>query len=168
MNKKINLHSFLGGLICGEGCFSFYYSHRKNKEICYKNKEFRFSIDMHERDRELLVLLAKELKCGKVSQSPSLKKKNMIRFEIASHKTNVEKVIPYFDNYLIGYKKKQYDIWKEKLLKHYADRKERRRKASGIRYTRDNKIKKLRKNGLTLQAIGNVFGITRERVRQLL
>ncbi len=39
---------------------------------------------------------------------------------------------------------------------------------ASARQWRDKEIKKLRAKGLTLQAIGTAFGLTRERVRQIL
>jgi len=162
--NKTNIKYFLSGLICGEGCFSHYINKSRNFP------EFRFIIDMHNRDRILLELLQKEIGIGKIKTYPSMKS-HMIRFEICSHKDNVEKIIPYFDNILIGYKKIQFENWKNKLLNHYAGRKERRRKASATRssatYYRNKKIYKLSKKKKQSK-IAKDFNLSRQRINQII
>lgn len=118
----MDTRSFLGGLICGEGCFSFYMNKKNNFP------EFRFTITMHIRDTELLELLRDQIGEGKIKIYKG--RPTMARYEILSHKSNVEKIIPYFEPVLLGYKKKQFEQWKIALLDHYAGREERRKIAS--------------------------------------
>lgn len=121
MNKK----SFIGGLVCGEGWFSFYKVKNSPNHI-----QFSFGVAMHIRDLELLKLIQSEIGCGKIYFHPSSRDKNMARFEVANQRLQVEKIIPFFNDILLGYKKIQFEKWKEALLNHYAGRKERRRIAS--------------------------------------
>lgn len=121
MKNKTLKRAFLGGLICGEGCFSHYVTKRGSVE-------FRFCIDMHERDSQLLEMLRDEIGSGKVRYNinKGCKSRNMCRYEVTSHKKNVECVIPFFEKFLIGYKKRQFDTWKDLLLKYYNGRRKRK------------------------------------------
>ena len=123
MNKEQTKY-FLAGLICGEGCFSNYYPKSRPEY-----PEFRFIVDMHQRDVELLYLLRDEIGIGKVRLNINKNKgeKNvMCRYEITSHEANVKYVIPYFKKILKGYKLAQFEMWKEKLLTYYNDKHKRK------------------------------------------
>jgi len=118
MNK-----SFIAGLICGEGCFSHYFSYRKGSE---GYPEWRFSISMHERDYEMLKEVHEYMGFGKFKPITCKKSCPQWRIECVSQKEQVEKVIPFFNGILTGHKKTQFDYYKKTLLDYYAGRKQRK------------------------------------------
>ena len=117
----MDIRTFLGWVICGEGCFSragWGSESRKNQ------RRFRFYLAMHERDSELIELMRKELGVGSINKYMS-RTTPMIQFHVGSHRSCVEKVIPYFEGILIVHKKKQFEDWNGQLLDYVASHHER-------------------------------------------
>ena len=131
MNKQ-EKKRFLAGLVCGEGCFSYYMSKRTNsKGVEYSYPEWRFIIDMHKRDLILLYMIRDEIGVGKVrvdiNKGNKARSGHMCRYEICSRQLNVDFVIPYFEGILYGYKLAQFEMWKESLVRYREGTKERKR-----------------------------------------
>lgn len=108
----MEIKSFISGLVCGSGVF-YRYQHKHPDNFI----EFRFRIERHIRDNELLELLRNDLGCGKVKIYPS--RITIARFEVIKLKDNIEKVIPYFKDILLGHKKILFDKWSEEITDYY-------------------------------------------------
>jgi hypothetical protein len=111
MEKSEAIRHFLAGFVCGEGCFTKSKLKEPRNSIAYS-----FALTQHKRDRSLLELLKKELGCGEIYFSKS---RNTYDYRCQKQKDLVEKVIPYFDGYLKGYKKKQFERWRDELIPYY-------------------------------------------------
>lgn len=114
MEKHEALRCYLAGCAWGEGCFSVSIGRRG------KRTAFRFSVAQHERDKGTLELFKKELGCGSIILDTS--KGRIRRYRVWKQKDLAEKVIPYFDGILTGYKKEQFKKWKKEFLSHIRKR----------------------------------------------
>lgn len=102
---------FVCGLIVGEGCFSVVYHSRDQRYVP------TFEIRMHIRDKDLI---------EKVRDAIGLTEtwvyeythggRHYCGFIVRRTATLLNVVIPYFDGYLDGYKKTQFDDWKNFII----------------------------------------------------
>lgn len=94
---------WIAGFSCGESCFDV----KENKNIKYKlaaQVQIRFRISQDERDRALIGLIRKYLKCGTIQTS-----RHTVELTIVSLKDIINIIIPFFDKYhLIGIKQLDY------------------------------------------------------------
>lgn len=113
MNKE-----YIIGLIEGEGCFQYHeyeriINHKNGNTYVVKQKVTMFNMGMNLRDEELLKQIQKFIGFGKV-----YKYKTMTIYSTTSRKEAIM-LMDFIDSTsgFKGYKKEQYDQWKEKVLK---------------------------------------------------
>ena len=96
---------WMGGFVSGEGCFTF-------------NKIYpTFIITLNLKDKNLLQMLQEELQSGKININ---KDYNSVSFYINGY-SNCFNIIEYFDDVLLGEKKKQFDSWKKIIIKYHEN-----------------------------------------------
>ena len=117
MDRNIT-YEYIRGLIEGEGCFTFCRVGLPGS----KKKVPTFSISMHIRDKNLMQLLKEKLKLhNKIYEhkpKPRINRfnKGAMCFLIIRDMGQLKNiVIPLFYKKLIGYKRKQFDEWLEKI-----------------------------------------------------
>ncbi len=119
-NEKEITADYIRGLIDGEGCFTFSTIPRFNK----RGKRIKlpvFMIAMHWRDKSLIEKLRDYMKLKEPVYTHASSKKdgynrgNVARLMVRDFGELRDKVIPLFNNQLVGYKGLQFKEWMEKI-----------------------------------------------------
>jgi len=106
---KIIDPAWLAGFTSGEGCFYISISKAPTTKTGFAVKLW-FIIGQHSRDKELISKLVDNLACGRISK---LSKGSMVCFVVTKFSDIIEKIIPFFDKYLIqGVKLADYQDFK--------------------------------------------------------
>jgi len=120
LNYRLS-NDYIRGLTDGEGCFTFHANHRKKNGIIIKEKIPAFAIQMHIRDRWLLVETLEHLgiKGNVYTHKAWIKdgsnRGDTAKFYVRSLKELQCIVIPFFYKKLAGYKGKQFFEWLKKI-----------------------------------------------------
>lgn len=124
LKRKEKINYFIAGFIAGEGCF-------------YWKTSNTFTVEVHIRDKNIIFLIQRTLKCGVVKVYKYRPK--MIRYYVTGNYYLKKYIIPFFDKYLItSYKKIQYNEWRKKVFA----KKDRFKNNGAIYRTHNNNRKK--------------------------
>lgn len=126
---KSERYALYAGMVAARGTFRRHEAKKVNKygDVA-KYPEWHFYIEMEEGDALLLEMLKKDIGTGSISRvnKPRRKPNTVARLGIYAMADHIEKTIPFFDQILIGAKRKEFLAWKKGLAEHHAKTKERR------------------------------------------
>lgn len=118
--KKEITNDYIRGLIDGEGCFTFSTIPRFNKQG-KRIKIPTFVIAMNSRDEDLIkkvkthMRLRESIYIHKAWKKDGYNRGDIVRLMVRDFGDLRDKVIPFFNNQLIGYKSAQFKEWMEKI-----------------------------------------------------
>ena len=108
LNEEIFHH--LAGFVDGEGAFPIQMRRTHDTQFGFTITP-EFKISQHKDNAEILEILQKALKCGKISVKSG--QPNLLILVEKSRKNLSEKIIPFFQKYLLIVKKKQFELFSE-------------------------------------------------------
>ena len=112
-NQKILDPNWFAGFASGEGCFQITLIKTTSNQSGYW-VQLSFQLSQHTRDIELIDSIKEYLDCG---QTTVYDNHNYIRYTVSNIPDIMEKVIPFFDKYLIvGVKSQDYEDFKQVVL----------------------------------------------------
>ncbi len=109
MNKE-QLIYYLTGFVDAEGCFCISLKKQKSAKVRWVLDPV-FHVTQHEDSKEILELLKETIGCGAIIKKYG--QENTMQFYVHSRKDLTEKIIPFFKNYKLITKNKDFEKFAE-------------------------------------------------------
>jgi hypothetical protein len=107
MNSNLSL-DFIAGLVCGEGCFSWFIQNGKQRVAA-------FSLKMHYKDKDLVMAVRDSLGLKEPVHEYNHQGRHYVMLVVRKRKIIEDVIIPAFEGKLSGSKKNQFEHWKKRF-----------------------------------------------------